>query len=89
MEREKVSEISIRKNAEEGQVGVRRLVLQGAFTHEKTAWKRPNYKLLVFVSSTFTDTQVERNYLMDVLLFSLRKQAQEYEIQVIFADMRW
>jgi hypothetical protein len=32
---------------------------------------------------------VERNYLMDVLLFSLRKQAQEYEIQVIFADMRW
>ncbi|CAM9205023.1 unnamed protein product, partial [Ectocarpus fasciculatus] len=43
----------------------------------------------VFVSSTFTDTQLERNYLMDELIFELREVSKPLGIQVIFVDMRW
>jgi hypothetical protein len=34
--------------------------------------------LAVFVSSTFTDTQLERGYLIDELLFQLREEADQY-----------
>ena len=53
-------------------------VLKGAFfsaskTVPVSAWKSPTFDLLVFVSSTFTDTQLEQNFLMDELLFNLRQ----------------
>jgi len=47
------------------------------------------FKLLVFVSSTFTDTGLERDFLMDRLQFDLREMANEHQIQVILVDMRW
>ena len=70
---------------------LRRHVLRGHFSCLKTpsAWKTPSFKLLVFVSSTFTDTQLERDYLMDTLQFELRSVANVHEIQVILVDMRW
>mgnify|MGYP003385325966 CR=1 FL=1 len=47
------------------------------------------FKLVVFLSSTFTDTQLEREILMDEILFPLRQQGSQFGIQVIFMDMRW
>ena len=68
---------------------IRKCVLEGAFeSGNLSEWKRPKAKLLIFVSSTFTDTQVERNYLETALLFELREQARKHGIQVIFVDMR-
>jgi len=84
---EKLQRIVINKD-----VDIRKSVLNGCFyspTISSDEWASPSFKLLVFVSSTFTDTQLERNYLMDELLFSLRRDAKPYGIQVIFADMRW
>jgi hypothetical protein len=59
---------------------IRKRVLEGAFFSgvPSSAWKRPSLKLLVIFSSTFTDTQLERNYLMDELLFQLRDQAKKH-----------
>jgi hypothetical protein len=58
---------------------LRKCVLKGAFQEsDYRQWRRQPQKLLVFVSSTFTDTQHERNYLSDVLLHELRKEAKQY-----------
>ncbi|RYH15655.1 NACHT domain-containing protein [archaeon] len=69
----------------------RKAVLRGAIYDVNTTalWKTPTFKLLVFVSSTFTDTQLERNYLMDEHLFELREEGQQHGVSVIFVDMRW
>jgi hypothetical protein len=40
--------------------------------------KPPSPKISVFVSSTFTDTQIERHFIMDVLLFKLREIAKQH-----------
>ena len=71
---------------------VRKIVLRGLDTgaiRDASMWMVPTFKLLVFVSSTFTDTQKERNFLMDELQFALRAEAQQHGIQVILVDMRW
>ena len=49
----------------------------------------PSWKLMVFISSTFTDTQDERNILLDKILPKLSMEAEKFEIQVVFIDMRW
>ena len=51
-------------------------------------WKAPTWKLSVFVSSTFTDTHLERNFLMDELLPTLKKRGRKSGIEVTFSDMR-
>lgn len=48
----------------------------------------PKNKLMVFVSSTFTDTHRERNILSEVILPVLQKKARPLGIAVIFVDMR-
>jgi hypothetical protein len=52
--------------------------VHGAFNllPSSAQWKTPAFKLLVFSSSTFTDTQLERDFLMDELLFTLRSSAE-------------
>lgn len=81
----------LRKIVENSTSELRKTVMKGSFTsHLSSAeWKAPMPKLLVFVSSTFTDTQLERNFLMDQLLFDLRERARPHGIEVIFVDMRW
>lgn len=67
-------------------------VLKGAFyadTETTIRWKSPSWKLLIFVSSPFTDTQMERSFLIDEYQFKLREIGQRYGIAVIFVDMRW
>ena len=51
-------------------------------------WRPPKNKLLVFVSSTFTDTQHERNVLLGKILPRLREKARFMSIGVSFVDMR-
>jgi hypothetical protein len=57
----------------------RRSVLRGGFNTGKVdSWKAPSSMMAVFVSSTFTDTKLERGYLIDDLLFKLRKEADKH-----------
>ena len=67
---------------------IRLLILKGAFGLTDRDTRAPIYRMVIFVSSTFTDSQTERNYLMDELLFELREQAKEHRIDVIFVDLR-
>lgn len=69
-------------------------VLSGGFdaattTRSPDRWHEPTWKLMVFVSSTFTDTTVERNIIIESILPRLKARARPYGIQVIFIDMRW
>ena len=52
-------------------------------------WRAHRFKLLVFVSSTFTDTNRERNVLLESILPDIRKEGNKYGIDVTFVDMRW
>lgn len=49
----------------------------------------PSNSLLVFVSSTFTDTHAERNLLVEVILPQLQQQAKADDVVVNFVDMRY
>jgi hypothetical protein len=49
----------------------------------------PHKKLMLFVSSTFLDTNLERDVLHRKILPDLQKKAQQHEVQVIFYDMRF
>ena len=49
------------------------LILSGALALTDRHTRDPTYQMIVFVSSTFTDSQVERNYLMDELLFETQE----------------
>ena len=54
----------------EGEISAKRmLVLKGDFTSTIACpvnmWKAPDFKVYVFVSSTFTDTQIERNIIQE------------------------
>ncbi len=50
----------------------------------------PKFNLMVFVSSTFTDTGIERNILLDRILPELREIARQYvDIEICFIDLRW
>ena len=48
-----------------------------------------SYQLRVFVSSTFTDTLKERNVILDKLLPRLKALGAQYNIEIIFIDMRY
>jgi hypothetical protein len=53
-------------------------------------WKPPKFKLLVFVSSTFTDTEKERNVLLEKVVPNLRRIGHlNGGIDVTFIDLRW
>ena len=52
-------------------------------------WVMMSLDIVVFVSSTFTDTHVERNILLNVLLPELRKLGREQGVNVRFVDMRY
>ena len=66
----------------------RLLILKGALGLTDRYTKAHTFTVIVFISSTFTDSQTERNYLMDELLFELREHAKEHRIDVIFVDLR-
>jgi hypothetical protein len=52
-------------------------------------WRKNTWKLLIFVSSTFTDTHRERDYLLKVLQPKLGKQiARKNHIEFSFIDTR-
>ena len=72
----------------------RRALLRGGFPSEcflskNRIWRTPLWCLRVFVSSTFTDTHVERNILMNEILPDLRQRASGFDTEVTFVDMRW
>ena len=52
-------------------------------------WKSPSLKLTVFVSSTFTDTNLERDIIINQILPKLKEKAVRYHIDVTIVDMRW
>jgi hypothetical protein len=52
-------------------------------------WQVREWQMLVFISSTFTDTRAERNILLEKILPYLRKKAYPHDIEVTFVDMRW
>jgi hypothetical protein len=56
---------------------------------ELSTWEPPSTKMLIFVSSTFTDTQVERDILMRKIQPLLRARAAGHGIEVTFVDMRF
>lgn len=51
-------------------------------------WQVREWQLLVFISSTFTDSTAERNILLEKILPYLRKKAYPHDIEVTFVDMR-
>jgi hypothetical protein len=51
-------------------------------------WQVREWQLLVFISSTFTDTKAERNILLEKILPYLRNKAYTHDIEVTFVDMR-
>ncbi len=57
--------------------------------NEEQLWRPLKSKLMVFFSSTFTDTHRERDILQNEVLPSLRKQAGPEGVEVTFVDMRW
>ena len=48
-----------------------------------------SYQLRVFVSSTFTDTHIERNIILDEVVPILKDIAAPYNIGIVFIDMRY
>jgi hypothetical protein len=88
------------KTADMSKKKIRKRVIKGDFmnsivncygtdTTTINAWKCGQWQLLVFVSSTFTDTKVERNILLDRILPRLKGMALPHDIEVTFVDMRW
>jgi uncharacterized caspase-like protein len=75
-----------RTMVDEPALEIRRSVLAGAFASDLAAdaWRAPSSMLAVFVSSTFTDTQLERSYLLDELLFELRNEARPHGMALGF-----
>ena len=90
-----VNSLSLEDVRLEGGLSAKRMrmeVLKGSFASTTSfpgnEWKTPDFKLYVFVSSTFDDTQVERNIIQQKIAPYLRNIADEHAIQVIFMDMR-
>ena len=52
-------------------------------------WRQPSDKLAVFISSTFTDTDRERNVLLEKILPDVRAEGRAAGIEVVFVDMRF
>ena len=72
-------------------IETRKSVLFGNFMSgaKLKVWMSPTNKLVIFVSSTFTDTKVERDILMGEILSDLREIGTPHLIDVIFVDLRW
>jgi hypothetical protein len=71
---------------------VRLCVLMGECCSEEERfliWRSPRTRMLVFVSSTFTDTHLERNILLDQILPSLRLEGEPCGIDISLVDMRY
>ena len=69
---------------------LRKKVLFGNFIgSDILKWKAPRAKLVVFVSSTFTDTQAERNILLEDILPDLRKESRLFGAEISLVDMRF
>jgi len=66
----------------------RKKALRGDYVDSFDKWRTPYWKLSVFVSSTFTDTNAERDELVKILNKLLNK-AVAHSINVSFSDMRW
>ena len=49
----------------------------------------PSWRLLIFVSSTFTGTHRERDELQFHILKKLSQEADKHGIVISFSDMRW
>ena len=49
----------------------------------------PSFELRVFISSTFSDTKIERDVLMKAVLPALELKARAHGVQVIMVDMRY
>ena len=62
---------------------------KGKYITTNAKWKFKQWQMLVFLSSTFTDTRLERNILINIILPLLRDEAMQYDIEVTFVDMRW
>jgi len=82
----------LRSTISSAQNDLRVKVLEGGFfvgsRIHSSQWESPSFRLETFLSSTFTDTKDERDYLMDVLQFELRKVGWAYGIPVRLMDMR-
>ena len=62
---------------------------KGAYRTTNSIWKFKQWQMLVFISSTFTDTRLERNILLDDILPELRRHGIPHGVEVTFVDMRW
>lgn len=58
-------------------------------SNSPSLWQRDTWKISIFVSSTFTDTHEERDYLMKELLPMLRERGRRNGIVFTFTDMRY
>jgi hypothetical protein len=71
-------------------LSLRRRVLEGGFSGmDSSVWVPIVGKLMVFFSSTFTDTHRERDILQKETLKKLQLHAKSENVVVSFVDMRW
>ena len=60
---------------------LRKDVLRGNFFNgDKAVWMSPKFKLCCYISSTTSDTHLERDIIINELLFSLREIAKPHGI---------
>jgi hypothetical protein len=71
------------------QVRLRWAALEGDIWTDIHSWKAQAWQMIVFVSSTFTDTTVERNILIEKILPALRKEYRKFGLDISVVDMRW
>ena len=65
-------------------------VLHGNFTgYADVHWDSPKFKITAIISSTFTDTHIERDIIINKILPWLRLLGRPYEIFFSFVDMRY
>ena len=82
------STAKLRKVTDQAEVTttLRKSVLSGAFANISSAeWRTPPFKLIPFISSTFTDTGHERDFLQDLLLemrAEARKEGEPWHLKV-------
>jgi hypothetical protein len=84
---------SVRSAARDAALIYRKAVFGGTLRRDvldrHSEWKAPSFEIIIFLSSTFTDTQRERNYCMNELLPQLVDRYRQFGIRVTFVDMRW
>jgi WD40 repeat protein len=71
---------------------VMKKLIRGEITEDSMAELKklhPKKNLMIFVSSTFADTFLERNILHKNILPALQKRAKGHDIQIVFYDMRF